>query len=254
MPQSIADEALALINARRQQRESILPAIPALTHWKGTKDGPTEKPKDNHGFNHAAKDPRINVWLAEEHLRLCGIGAKDPVILCAYGNTNRFFPDRNKDQKNYDWAAVTAAAKSDKRPWATVEAKLTEDTPNLGFISCPGGTRVKCKQGRDDILVGGSAKDKLQGGRGDDIIDGGNGKDKLKGGSGADIYIASKGTDTIIGFNIQEGDLLSGFGDTSGLDISESGKFCIVSGNGHTAKLKGIAANDLIAAIESVFV
>ena len=32
-----------------------------------------------------------------------------------------------------------------------VEANLTDDTPNLGFISCPGGTRVKCKPGRDDI-------------------------------------------------------------------------------------------------------
>ena len=37
------------------------------------------------------------------------------------------------------------------RQWGKVEANLTDDTPNLGFISCPGGTRVKCKQGRDDI-------------------------------------------------------------------------------------------------------
>ena len=78
--------------------------------------------------------------------------------------------------------------------------------------------------------------------------------EKLKGGSGADTFMASKGTDTIYGFNIQEGDLLNGFGDTSGLDISDSGKFCIISGNGYTAKLKGIAADDLIAAMESVFV
>ena len=37
------------------------------------------------------------------------------------------------------------------RQWEKVEANLTADTPNLGFISCPGGTRVKCKPGRDDI-------------------------------------------------------------------------------------------------------
>ena len=37
------------------------------------------------------------------------------------------------------------------RQWEKVEANLTDDTPNLGFISCPGGTRVKCKPGRDDI-------------------------------------------------------------------------------------------------------
>ena len=106
----------------------------------------------------------------------------------------------------------------------------------------------------NDTLIGGSGKDNLQGGAGDDILKDGNGKDKLKGGSGADTFMASKGTDTIYGFNIQQGDLLSGFGDTSGLDISDSGNFCIVSGNGYTAKLKVIDAVDLIAAMESVFV
>ena len=108
--------------------------------------------------------------------------------------------------------------------------------------------------GGHDVLKGGSGKDVLKGGWGKDILNGGNGKDKLKGGSGADTFMASKGTDTIYGFSIQEGDLLSGFGDTSGLDISDSAKFCIVSGNGYTARLKGVDAVDLIAAMESVFV
>ena len=106
----------------------------------------------------------------------------------------------------------------------------------------------------DDILKGGSGKDVLKGGSGKDVLNGGWGKDILKGGSGADTYMASKGKDTIHGFNIQEGDLLSGFGDTSELDISDSGEFCIVSGNGYTARLKGVDAADLIAAQESVFV
>ena len=87
-----------------------------------------------------------------------------------------------------------------------------------------------------------------------DVLNGGWGKDILIGGSGADTFMASKGKDKIHGFNIQEGDFLSGFGDTSELDISESGKFCIVSGNGYTARLKGVDAADLIAAIEIVFV
>ena len=116
-----------------------------------------------------------------------------------------------------------------------------------------GNNLLKGRSG-DDTLIGRSGKDKLQGGVGDDIIDGGKGKDRLSGGSGADTFMASKGTDTIYGFNIQQGDLLSGFGDTSGLDISDSGKFCIVSGNGYTAKIKNIDADDLIVAMESVFV
>ena len=108
--------------------------------------------------------------------------------------------------------------------------------------------------GGHDVLKGGSGKDILKGGWGKDILNGGWGKDVLKGRNGADTYMAYKGTDTIIGFNIQGGDLLSGFGDTSGLDISDSGEFCIVSGNGYTARLKGVDAVDLIAAQESVFV
>ncbi|MBP84147.1 MAG: hypothetical protein CMO61_09925 [Verrucomicrobiales bacterium] len=124
MPQSIADEALLLIRGRRQQREA-------------------KDPKES--------APLIDTVMAAKMLRLCGIGATDPVILCAYGDTNKFVPARARGQKNYDWAAVTAAAKNGERPWATVEAKLNCDTKNLGFISCPGGTRVKCKPGRDDI-------------------------------------------------------------------------------------------------------
>ena len=105
----------------------------------------------------------------------------------------------------------------------------------------------------NDILRGGSGGDILEGGTGDDIIHGGEGQDKLKGGSGADTYLASKGRDTIYGFNIQDGDVLSGFGGISSLDISDIGKYCSVSGNGFTARLKGINAVDLITAMESVF-
>ena len=40
----------------------------------------------------------------------------------------------------------------------------------------------------------------------------------------------------------------------SGLDFSDNGKFCVVSGSGYKAKLKGVEAADLIAAMESTFV
>ena len=79
MPQSIADEALLLISGRRQQREAKEPTESA---------------------------PLIDTVMAAKMLRLCGIGAMDPVILCAYGDTNKFVPDRAKGQKNYDWEAV----------------------------------------------------------------------------------------------------------------------------------------------------
>ena len=36
---------------------------------------------------------RIDVPQAERHLQLCGIGPNDPVILCAYGGTNRHVPE-----------------------------------------------------------------------------------------------------------------------------------------------------------------
>ena len=120
MPQSIAEEALALISARRQQREA----------------------KEN-----KESAPKIDTIMAAKMLRLCGIGAMDPVILCAYGKTNKFTPSRPAGQKNYDWQAVTKQAKNGERQWSVVEANLNDETPNLGFISCPGGTRVKCKQG-----------------------------------------------------------------------------------------------------------
>ena len=105
-----------------------------------------------------------------------------------------------------------------------------------------------------DILRGGNGKDVLIGDGGDDIIDGGKGSDKLKGGAGADTFVASKGVDTIYGFKIQAGDVLSGFGGTTQLKIRDQGKFCIVTGGGYKARLKGINAVELITAMDSVFI
>ena len=106
----------------------------------------------------------------------------------------------------------------------------------------------------NDILRGGNGKDVLIGDGGDDTIDGGKGRDKLKGGAGADTFVASKGVDTIYGFKIKAGDVLSDFGDTAQLKIRDQGKFCIVTGGGYKARLKGINAVDLIAAMDSVLI
>ena len=65
--------------------------------------------------------------------------------------------------------------------------------------------------------------------------------------------MTSKGKDKIFGFNIEEGDLLSGFGAANNLNIKDRGRSCMVSGNGYKRQLKGIDAVDLIEAMEIVF-
>ena len=89
MPQSIADEALLLISGRRQQRESLASESPTGLYGKRSKDGQPEKNDDNN-VNHRASDPRINSVIDMEHLGLCGISATDPVIVCAYSDTNKY--------------------------------------------------------------------------------------------------------------------------------------------------------------------
>lgn len=97
-------------------------------------------------------DRYVDYPQADKMLRLCGIGANDPVILCAYGQTNRYVPDRPAVDKNYDWSEVTAQALREGRRYDLVESHLKNPdglSPSLGFISCPGGARVLCKSGRD---------------------------------------------------------------------------------------------------------
>jgi hypothetical protein len=104
----------------------------------------------------AEKPVPIEVAEAERHLALNGIGPNDPVILCAYGATNRFVPERKGGGDTpYDWDAVTADAALSGHDYSALEGHLTNPdgkTPNLGYISCPGGTSIKkrseIKQGR----------------------------------------------------------------------------------------------------------
>jgi hypothetical protein len=94
----------------------------------------------------------IDVAELERHLALVGIGPKDPGILCAYGTTNRFVPKRIGER--YDWDQVTLDASRGERDYTTLRGHLSnpdKKTPNLGFISCPGGTAIK---GRDEIKQG----------------------------------------------------------------------------------------------------
>jgi len=93
MPKSIADEALALISARREKRESPAPtnlASSLVSH--DSEDSTSDKAQDKERGAHDDADLVIDTVEAARHLRLYGIGAMDPVILCAYGNTNKFVP------------------------------------------------------------------------------------------------------------------------------------------------------------------
>jgi len=90
----------------------------------------------------ALRESLIDTVEAERHLALLGL---EKVILCAYGASNRYVPERQGE--SYDWAAVPAERSA--ADWQQLRGYLnTVATPNLGFISCPGGTRVKPRDGR----------------------------------------------------------------------------------------------------------
>ena len=94
----------------------------------------------------------IDIAELERHLALVGIGPRDPVMLCAYGTTNRFVPKRIGER--YDWDQVTLDASSGERDYTTLRGHLAnpdKKTRSLGFISCPGGTATKK---RDEIKQG----------------------------------------------------------------------------------------------------
>lgn len=81
----------------------------------------------------------IDMAEAERMLALLGV---DRVITCAYGSTNLFTPRRSGDR--YDWEKVPTAV-----DWKAVQRDLKQNgTKNLGFISCPGGTRVVDRTGK----------------------------------------------------------------------------------------------------------
>ena len=94
----------------------------------------------------------IDIVEANKMLRLLGIGATDPVIICTYGETNKYFPKRKRN-RNYDWAEVSLLAKDGREGLFAQAQKALHDTKtnNLGFISSPGGT---AKTKRKEVTVG----------------------------------------------------------------------------------------------------
>ena len=86
----------------------------------------------------------IDTAEAERQFALCGIGPTDPVIICCYGDTNAFTPAQVGGC--HDWEAITVAARAGNRDWDRVHKLLKNPkTPNLGFISSPGGSAYKSR-------------------------------------------------------------------------------------------------------------
>ena len=78
----------------------------------------------------------IDTAAANRMLRLLGIGANDAVIICCYGETNKYFPKRKRN-RNYNWAEVKLLARDGNRSRLLEQAeKALHDpkTPNLGWI------------------------------------------------------------------------------------------------------------------------
>ena len=89
MLKSIADEALDLISALRDQRESATSTnLASLSVSHDSKEATAKKSKNQQDRAHDETDPIIDTVEAAKHLRLCGFGEMDAVILCAYGDTN----------------------------------------------------------------------------------------------------------------------------------------------------------------------
>ena len=70
----------------------------------------------------STKSRKIDTDQAERHLSLCGIGPQDAVILCAYGKTNRYEPERPAGAKNYDWQQVKKEASESSQRFDRIEA------------------------------------------------------------------------------------------------------------------------------------
>jgi Ca2+-binding RTX toxin-like protein len=66
----------------------------------------------------------------------------------------------------------------------------------------------------DDLIIGSSGNDTLDGGRGDDILVGGPGSDQLIGGVGNDFLDGSKGANTLLG-GLGDDHLIVHVGDTA---------------------------------------
>ena len=119
------------------------------------------------------------------------------------------------------------------------------------FVGSWGDDRLQGRGG-DDSLDGSYDNDILKGGEGDDLLDGGAGDDRLRGDAGADIFVfgADAGDDTVTDF--ETGTDLLRLTDQSGgfasLTITDHGRDLMVSHDGGTILLAGLAGTTLTAA------
>lgn len=117
-----------------------------------------------------------------------------------------------------DYKAVTFNGVTLMTPFTGTITEIHEDDPSYGShvtgLSLAGSDfyRVSASKGNadnfallkqvfsgDDILKGGSAKDKMGGFDGDDLLDGRNGNDLLSGGKGNDKLLGGAGNDKLFG-------------------------------------------------------
>ena len=93
------------------------------------------------------------------------------------------------------WIAQAEAAGD----WATIRAAMgshftaTPTTGNDIYLGTSAGESLDGRGGNDH-LVGAGGKDSLWGSDGDDTLDGGTGDDKLYGGAGSDVYAFGRGS------------------------------------------------------------
>ena len=120
----------------------------------------------------------------------------------------------------------------------------------------PGYDLIRGNAG-SDRLFGGTEDDRLLGEEGDDLIRGGMGYDILTGGEGEDsfVLVAEEGTDIITDLELElDTIVLYGGISTEDISIGQLNNDTTISFDNETlAIVSGIAASDLIAASDDVF-
>lgn len=135
------------------------------------------------------------------------------------------------------------------------------------FMSGDEGRDLLKGKGGTDELFGGDQKDALYGGDDSDLLDGGDGKDKLfgdagndglVGGGGSDVMSGGEGDDTFIFFGDTSNDVITDydfdgtgtngdfdsmviFGTEASISFSDAGGDTLVTHNGGTILLQGVA-------------
>jgi 2',3'-cyclic-nucleotide 2'-phosphodiesterase (5'-nucleotidase family) len=121
-----------------------------------------------------------------------------------------------------------------------------------------GNDRIGGKGGNDD-LYGDAGNDQIWGDNGDDLIQGGLGVDKVFGGAGSDIFFLTvgEGFDQIRDFSFAEGDTIRLPQEISIADLTFSSVGIgaeIALEDDVLATIRGVSAEELVAAADQVFI